>query len=68
MRSQISVAQAGIGTASRSTVSADRDEVWNNGKYNIWRFDLSGVLGAHAGAPPATGSASTRSLAAKTST
>lgn len=25
----------------RSTVSADRDADWNNGKYNIWRVDLT---------------------------
>ena len=39
----------------RSTAAADRDEAWNNGKYNIWRFDLSGVLQAHAGMAGAPG-------------
>ena len=33
----------------RAMAAADRGEARTNGKYNIWRFDLSGVLNAHAG-------------------
>lgn len=51
----------------RSTAPANRDEAWNNGKYNIWRFDISGVLDAHASLWPATGAASPQLLATKTS-
>lgn len=47
----------------RSTVPADRDEVWNNGKYNIWRVDISGVLNAHAVALPAGATSHTACLA-----
>lgn len=48
----------------RSTVPVDRDATWNNGKYNIWRVDIAGLLRAHGIAPPAT---TASSIATKTS-